>query len=131
MPLPAPRYAAMLGRARAPARRRVWLVNTGWTGGAFGVGRRIPLAQTRAVVRAALAGKLDDVALREDPVFGLRVPVEVPGVDTGLLDPRGTWDDPAAFDAQAAALAGMFRENFAALSAAVPPEVREAGPLAR
>ncbi len=131
MPLPAPRYAAMLGERVRRHAVRVWLVNTGWTGGAFGVGRRIPLAQTRAVVRAALAGKLDDVALREDPVFGLRVPVEVPGVDTGLLDPRGTWDDPAAFDAQAAALAGMFRENFAALSAAVPPEVREAGPLAR
>jgi len=90
----------------------VWLVNTGWTGGAYGEGHRMPIDATRALLRAALGGHLADAAYRTDPIFGLEVPVEVPAVDSSLLDPRGTWADPEEYDAKAHELAAMFRENF-------------------
>ncbi|MGL6209775.1 MAG: phosphoenolpyruvate carboxykinase (ATP), partial [Paracoccaceae bacterium] len=89
-----------------------WLVNTGWTGGAYGVGRRMPIKATRALLSAALDGSLAGGAFRRDPNFGFEVPVAVAGVDAVLLDPRGTWADGAAYDAQAARLVGMFAENF-------------------
>ncbi|WP_028030049.1 phosphoenolpyruvate carboxykinase [Gemmobacter nectariphilus] len=89
-----------------------WLVNTGWTGGAFGTGKRMPIKATRALLTAALDGSLNDVEFRKDPNFGFEVPVAVPGVDTALLDPRGTWADASAYDAQAAKLVGMFSKNF-------------------
>ncbi|HET7322207.1 MAG TPA: phosphoenolpyruvate carboxykinase (ATP) [Longimicrobiaceae bacterium] len=123
-------YAEMLGARIQEHGARVWLVNTGWTGGPYGEGERMNLAYTRAMVRAALAGKLDDVATEVDPVFGLHVPVEVPDVPTSVLHPRDTWRDPAAYDAQAAKLAGMFRDNFQQFAGAVSPEVRAAGPKA-
>jgi phosphoenolpyruvate carboxykinase (ATP) len=87
-------------------------VNTGWTGGPFGEGTRMPIEATRALLRAALSGELARVELRTDELFGFEVPVEVPGVDATLLDPRSTWRDPAAYDAKARELAQMFRENF-------------------
>lgn len=90
-----------------------WLVNTGWTGGAYGTGKRMPIKATRALLSAALDGSLGQVSFRKDPVFGFDVPVSVPGVDQALLDPRRTWADPAAYDAQAAKLVGMFQKNFA------------------
>jgi phosphoenolpyruvate carboxykinase (ATP) len=103
----------MLGdKLDAHAHVTVWLVNTGWTGGPFGEGRRMPIAATRTLLDAALSGELDRVEYRVDPTFGLEVPVEVPGVDSGLLDPRSTWADPVAYDAKAAELAAMFRANF-------------------
>lgn len=128
--LPPSVYAEMLGRKLAEHGSRVWLVNTGWTGGPYGEGTRMKLAYTRAMVRAALAGKLDAVETVEDPVFGLHIPVSVPGVPDEVLRPRETWADVAAYDAQARKLADMFRENFEKFAATVPEAVREAGPKA-
>ncbi len=105
-------YARLLGERLAGHDVHVWLVNTGWTGGPFGEGRRMPIDATRTLLDAALSGDLAAVEYRVDPTFGLDVPVEVPGVDARLLDPRSTWADPEAYDAQAAELARMFRENF-------------------
>ena len=104
-------------------------MNTGWTGGPFGEGQRIPIQATRDLLHAALSGKLDSVEYRVDPVFGLEVPVSVPGVDAKLLDPRATWADPDAYDAKAAELAAMFRANFTRFDD-VEPRVAAAGPLA-
>ena len=106
----------------------VWLVNTGWTGGPYGTGHRMPIDHTRNMVRAALNGELADVAYDRDPVFGFEVPREVPGVPSDVLKPRATWGDPTAYDAKAAELAAMFIENFAEYADGVAPEVREAGP---
>jgi phosphoenolpyruvate carboxykinase (ATP) len=113
LPQPPSVYARMLGdKLDAHPDVSVWLVNTGWTGGPFGEGRRMPIAATRTLLDAALSGELNRVEYRVDPTFGLEVPVEVPGVDSGLLDPRSTWADPVAYDAKAAELAAMFRANF-------------------
>jgi len=105
-----------------------WLVNTGWTGGAYGDGARMPIAETRALLRAALDGSLKRAEFRADKVFGFEVPLAVEGVDAALLDPRGTWRDPLAYDAQAARLAGMFIENFARFEGHVGEAVRAAAP---
>ena len=91
----------MLGRKLDEHGSAVWLVNTGWTGGPFGEGRRMPIAATRALLHAALSGDLDRAEFRADPVFGFAVPVAVPGVDSSLLDPRSTWRDPEAYDRKA------------------------------
>ena len=121
-------YAKMLGERIARHGARVWLVNTGWTGGPFGVGTRMKLAHTRAIVAAALAGKLEHARYRPDPVFGIEVPDAVPGVPGEVLIPRATWADPAAYDAQAKRLAEMFRKSFAAFASEVPKQVADAGP---
>jgi phosphoenolpyruvate carboxykinase (ATP) len=121
-------YARMLGERIARHRVTCWLVNTGWTGGPYGEGHRIRLGHTRALVRAALEGKLADVPTHEDPIFGLRVPQRVPGAPKELLDPRGTWQDPGRYDAQARKLAAMFRENFDNYADQVDERVRRAGP---
>jgi phosphoenolpyruvate carboxykinase (ATP) len=122
-------YAEMLGARIAQHGVQCWLVNTGWTGGPFGVGQRIPLSHTRAMIRAALAGRLDRVPVRSEPVFGLEVPQHVPGgVPDGVLDPRRTWSDAAAYDAQAARLTALFRKNFEQYAERVHGAVREAGP---
>jgi phosphoenolpyruvate carboxykinase (ATP) len=106
-------YARMLGEKLAiHPHVNVWLVNTGWTGGSFGEGRRMPITATRTLLDAALSGDLDGAEYRIDPTFGLEVPAAVPGVDATLLDPRSTWADPEAYDAKAGELARMFRENF-------------------
>jgi phosphoenolpyruvate carboxykinase (ATP) len=105
----------------------VWLVNTGWTGGPYGEGHRMPIAATRALLQAALSGELDGVEYRVDEVFGVEVPVEVHGVDSKLLDPRSTWSDAAAYDVKAHELAQMFRDNFARFED-VAPGVSAAGP---
>jgi phosphoenolpyruvate carboxykinase (ATP) len=128
LPLPPSTYAEMLGRKLAQHGAQVWLVNTGWTGGAFGTGQRMKLAHTRTMVRAALGGALDGVRTHPDAVFGLHIPEAVPGVPDDVLDPRSTWPDPDAYDRQAAKLAGMFRENFEKFSAGVSDGIRRAGP---
>ncbi len=128
LPLHPTRYAELLRDKLARHGSEVWLVNTGWSGGPFGVGARIPLAETRALVGAVLEGSLEGAAFAADPVFGLRVPQSVPGVRPGLLRPRETWPDPAAFDAQARRLAGLFRSNFEAYAAQVSEAVRQGGP---
>ena len=122
------KYADMLGRLLEEHGSRVWLVNTGWTGGPYGVGSRMRLAHTRAMVRAALTGELDAVPTVSDPVFGLAVPESAPGVPREVMNPRATWSDPAAYDAQAAKLAAMFTRNFAQFADHVHPKVRAAGP---
>jgi phosphoenolpyruvate carboxykinase (ATP) len=124
------KYAEMLGRLLDQHGSRVWLVNTGWSGGAYGVGKRMKLAHTRAMVRAALAGELDAVRTARDPVFGLDVPVEIPGVPADIMKPRETWADKAAYDAQAQKLAGMFARNIEKFGDAVTDAVRKAGPKA-
>ncbi|MCZ7588497.1 MAG: phosphoenolpyruvate carboxykinase (ATP) [Gaiella sp.] len=122
-------YARMLAGKLAEHDAHVWLVNTGWTGGPFGEGHRMPIKATRALLAAALSGLLHDVEYRVDPVFGFEVPVSVPGVDTALLVPRSTWAHPEAYDAKARELATMFRENFTAKFAAdADPAVAAAGP---
>jgi phosphoenolpyruvate carboxykinase (ATP) len=118
LPQPPAVYAEMLGSKLDEHGSAVWLVNTGWTGGPFGEGSRMPIGATRALLDAALSGALDDVEYRTDPVFGFEVPVESPGVDSRLLDPRSTWHDPEAYDRKAAELAGMFRANFTKFTAA-------------
>ncbi|WP_415184909.1 phosphoenolpyruvate carboxykinase, partial [Phaeovulum sp.] len=103
-----------------------WLVNTGWTGGAYGVGKRMPIKATRALLTAALDGSLGNVQFRKDPNFGFDVPVAVPDVDTTLLSPRDTWGDKAAYDAQATKLVEMFSANFAQYVPYIDDDVKAA-----
>jgi phosphoenolpyruvate carboxykinase (ATP) len=121
-------YARGLGERIARHNARVWLVNTGWTGGAFGVGSRIRIAHTRAMINAALSGALDNVMYQRHPVFNLDMPTSCPGVPTEVLDPRSTWSDRSAYDAQARKLAGMFVENFKTFVGEVDAAVVKAGP---
>ncbi len=107
-----------------------WLVNTGWTGGAYGTGNRMPIKETRALLAAALDGSLSDVEFRTDPNFGFEVPVSLAGVDVSILNPRNTWADKAAYDVQARKLVAMFIENFKIYEAHVGAEVRDAAPTA-
>src|SRR5437870_907468 len=130
LPLPPTVYAQMLGERIARHGVKVWLVNTGWTGGPYGTGSRMKLPHTRTMVRAALAGELDRAAFKKDPVFGFEVPTAVPGVPADVLVPRATWADPAAYDAQARELARMFRENFEQYRPQVSEAVAGAGPVA-
>ena len=106
-----------------------WLVNTGWTGGPYGEGHRMPINVTRTLLHAALEGQLKRVSFRKDPVFGFEVPETVPGLEENVLDPRSTWSDPARYDEQARRLAAMFHDNFARFADVVDDEVRNAGPL--
>ena len=121
-------YAAMLMDRLERHGAQAWLVNTGWTGGAYGTGERMNIDHTRSMVRAALDGSLDDVPYTVDPVFGVEVPTTCPDVPASFLQPRATWQDGEAYDRQAAALAGMFAANFAAFTDGAAPEVRSAGP---
>jgi phosphoenolpyruvate carboxykinase (ATP) len=121
-------YAEMLGGRLRQHDAKVWLVNTGWSGGGYGVGERMKLGYTRAMVNAALAGALDSAEFLTDPVFGVEVPTAVPGVPPEVLHPRDCWADAAAYDEAAAKLASMFRENFEQFAAGAPEAIREAGP---
>jgi phosphoenolpyruvate carboxykinase (ATP) len=121
------KYAQMLGERLHEHQSNVWLINTGWSGGPYGTGKRIKLAHTRAMVHAVLAGNEDNVETHKDPIFGLAIPTEVSGVPSGVLNPRSTWKDGAAYDAQARKLATMFRENFAKFGS-VDSATRDAGP---
>jgi phosphoenolpyruvate carboxykinase (ATP) len=121
------KYARMLGKLLKEHAANVWLINTGWSGGAYRAGKRIKLSYTRAIARAALAGELDNVRTETDPVFGLAVPTEIKGVPNKVLNPRATWQDAAAYDAQAKKLAEMFRENFEKFGS-VDSAIKNAGP---
>jgi phosphoenolpyruvate carboxykinase (ATP) len=129
LPQPPSVYAHMLGeKLDQHPHVTVWLVNTGWTGGPFGEGERMPIKATRILLKAALSGELDGVEYRMDELFGLEVPVEVPGVDSSLLDPRSTWADTDAYDRRARELARMFRDNFDQFAEDAGAAVAQAGP---
>lgn len=115
LPMPPARYGQMLAEKLSQHKAQVWLVNTGWTGGAFGVGQRIPIRYTRAMIRAALHGALNQVGYRTDPIFRLETPISVPDVPDELLAPRSTWRDQAAYDAQARQLAERMQEQLKAI----------------
>ena len=128
MTLPPHVYAHLLGDKIAQHKVNVWLVNTGWSGGPYGIGKRINIEYTRAIIRAALNGTLVDVETRIDPHFGLAVPVSCPDIPANVLDPRATWADGANYDSRAQKLAEMFVENFRNFEDQVTDEVRAAGP---
>jgi phosphoenolpyruvate carboxykinase (ATP) len=128
LPLAPGYYARMLGEKIARHRARVWLVNTGWTGGPYGTGRRMKIGHTRAMIAAALSGALDDVPCERDAVLNLDVPSTCPGAPSEVLQPRSTWASQADYDAQALKLARMFAENFQAFESDVTPAVKAAGP---
>jgi phosphoenolpyruvate carboxykinase (ATP) len=121
-------YASMLGNNIARHGARVWLVNTGWTGGPYGIGRRMTIAYTRAMIAAALTGALDTVRYQQHPIFNVEMPTTCPGVPDAVLDPRSTWTDATQYDTQARALARMFVENFKTFEADVADAVKKAGP---
>jgi phosphoenolpyruvate carboxykinase (ATP) len=124
-------YAELLRDNLIKHQSTVWLVNTGWTGGPFGVGSRMKLSYTRAMVTAILSGELDNVETVEDPIFGLRIPRQVSGVPVEVLNPRNTWKDPAAYDAKAVELARLFHKNFEKYADRASADVRAAGPKAK
>jgi phosphoenolpyruvate carboxykinase (ATP) len=122
------RYAELLAEKIRRHHTHAWLVNTGWTAGRHGVGSRIKLAYTRAMIDAIHDGVLSGVPAVQDPRWNLAVPSACPGVPRELLDPRATWNDPEAYDRAAGQLALQFRENFARYASDAPDEVRQAGP---
>jgi phosphoenolpyruvate carboxykinase (ATP) len=128
MPLHPTVYGNLLAKNIAENGTKVWLMNTGFTGGPYGVGKRMSIAHTRALLNAALEGRLDDVKTYTDPVFGVEVPTECPGVPAGVLRPRETWANPADYDAKAQQLARLFNENFKQFSDQASPEVLAAAP---
>ena len=128
MPLHPVQYAEMLGKKMEKHEVNIWLVNTGWTGGAYGVGNRIKLRYTRAMITAALDGKLAEVDFKEHAVLGLLMPTECPNVPAGKLDPRATWDDKAAYDKAATHLAALFVDNFKQFENKATPEILAAAP---
>jgi phosphoenolpyruvate carboxykinase (ATP) len=123
-------YANLLGKKIAEHQVKCWLVNTGWTGGPYGVGHRMKIAHTRAMINAALDGQLNDVEYVVDPIFGVEVPTSCPNVPATVLTPKNTWSNGDAYDQQARKLARMFVENFEQFEAEVSDEVKAAGPNA-
>ncbi|MFV8827675.1 phosphoenolpyruvate carboxykinase (ATP) [Alkalihalobacterium sp. APHAB7] len=128
LPLPARRYAEMLGEKIAQHDAQVFLVNTGWSGGPYGVGKRMNLAYTRAMIQAALQGELNSAEFSVDPIFGLNVPIHCPGVPDEVLQPKLTWDNGEEYDKKAQELANKFKENFEKFDN-VTKEIKNAGPL--
>jgi phosphoenolpyruvate carboxykinase (ATP) len=122
------KYAEMLAAKMRQHNARVWLVNTGWGGGSYGTGKRISLKHTRAIVDAIHSGALANAKTTPDPIFGIDVVTEVPGVPGNILVPRGTWADPAAYEATARKLADLFHKNFQTYEAGVNAEIKAAGP---
>ena len=131
LPRPPAEYGNLLRKYIAEHKVDCWIVNSGWTGGIYGVGSRMPIKATRALVTAALNGSLKSAQFRTDPYFGFAVPAAVPGVDTALLDPIKTWKDAKEFDATARKLVGMFANNFVKFEKQVDAEVRQAAPEVR
>ena len=121
-------YAKMLGDKIEKYGTKVYLVNTGWSGGPYGVGSRMKLSYTRAMITAALNGTFDDVEYRHDETFNVDVPQSCPGVPAEIMNPRDTWADKAAYDESAKKLAKMFADNFAKKYPNMPKEIAEAGP---
>lgn len=128
MPLHPARYAKLLGEKIEKHKTRVWLVNTGWSGGPYGVGERMSIHHTRALLRGALNGKLDTVEYRKDEIFGLQVPLSCPDVPDEVLNPRDTWEDKAAYDKKAKELALLFIQNFKKYEDGASEEIKKAAP---
>jgi phosphoenolpyruvate carboxykinase (ATP) len=128
MPRHPSQYGDLLRRLIDAHKVDCWLVNTGWTGGAYGTGKRMPMGVTRTLLGAALDGSLKQARFRTDPHFGFAVPLEVAGVQSAILDPRSTWAEAAAYDRQAALLVGMFIENFGRFESHVGKAVLGAAP---
>jgi len=127
LPLPPARYAEMLGEKITKHNVRVYLVNTGWSGGPYGVGQRIKIAYTRAMVTAAINGSIENADFVEDSIFGLNIPTEIEGVPNEVLFPKNTWADKDGYDKQATELASLFNKNFNRFSNA-SDEIKKAGP---
>jgi phosphoenolpyruvate carboxykinase (ATP) len=123
-------YAHMLEQKIGQHRAQVWLVNTGWSGGPYGVGQRMKIAYTRAMLRAALAGALDSIPYEREPAFGLLTPTVCPDIPPEILDARSTWQDREAYDGQARKLSQMFADNFRQYAGRVSKGIEEAGPAA-
>lgn len=130
LPLPATTYADLLTSRLKEHNVPCYLVNTGWSGGPYGVGARVDITATRQMVRAAITGNLADQETKKDPFFGLNIPVKLEGVPDEILNPKDTWDDKEAYDRQAKRLAGLFRDNFRKFEDSVSEEVKNAGPSA-
>jgi phosphoenolpyruvate carboxykinase (ATP) len=123
-------YANLLKERIAKGQVQCWLVNTGWTGGKYGTGSRMPIKATRALLNAALDGSLNNATFRKDGNFGFEAPVSVPGVDSAILDPRSTWADKEDYDRTAQKLVQLFVDNFQPFAAHVDQGVRDAAPIA-
>ncbi len=121
------KYAELLAARMNQHKTRVWLLNTGWGGGSYGVGKRISIRNTRAIFDAIHTGELAKARTVRDPIFGMNVVTECPGVSANILLPRESWADKAAYDATANKLAGLFKENFRKYEKGVSAEVRAAG----
>jgi phosphoenolpyruvate carboxykinase (ATP) len=130
LPLHPGKYAEMLGKKMQEHKVNVWMINTGWTGGPYGIGSRMKLKYTRAMITAALEGKLDDASFVTHPIFGMSIPTACPGVQSEVLNPRNTWSDTAAYDEKASYLAGLFVKNFEKYAAGVSQEILAAAPRA-
>jgi phosphoenolpyruvate carboxykinase (ATP) len=128
MPLHPTVYAEMLSQKMKGANVAVWLVNTGWSGGAYGDGKRMNLAHTRAMIKAAMTGDLNKVDYKEHEVFGVGIPSQCPGVPSEILDPRNTWHDKNAYDEKATFLANAFMKNFEKFSNYANEEILAGGP---
>ena len=122
-------YGNLLRKLIAEHKVDCWLVNTGWTGGKYGTGTRMPIKATRALLNAALSGDLKSQPMRIDPIFGFEVPLALAGVDPKILNPRETWADPKAYDQMAANLVSMFTRNFEKFITHVGADVLSAGPV--
>lgn len=128
MPMHPMRYAELLGSKLDEFGSQVWLINTGWTGGPYGVGKRMSIAHTRAMVNAALDGKLNDVSTVTEPYFGLHIPTKCPDVPENVLNPKNTWPNPDDYETQARKLAHMFAKNFQKFADKTTTDIRQAGP---
>jgi phosphoenolpyruvate carboxykinase (ATP) len=129
MPLHPTKYAEMLSKKMKDANVTVWLINTGWTGGAYGTGSRMKLKYTRAMITAALDGELDSVPFINHDVFGIAIPQECPNVPAEILNPRNTWEDKALYDVKAVELAHKFKANFEKFEEFANEEILAGGPL--
>ena len=128
LPLHPAKYAAMLGDKLRTHNVKVWLINTGWTGGPYGVGSRMKLSLTRAMISAALEGRLHNITFEKDEVFGFEIPTICPDVPTSLLNPKNTWSDKTAYNIKAEFLAKQFTKNFEQYAKGVSKEILDAAP---
>ena len=130
LPLHPVKYAQMLGKKMREHKVNVWMINTGWSGGPYGIGHRMKLEYTRAMITAALEGKLNTVEFEAHPVFGMKMPKTCPGVPSDVLNPRNTWEDKADYDVKAKDLAKKFVDNFEQYKSMASEEILAAAPKA-